>query len=90
MTHQQDSDSDSDEGEAKADELPQQEESLPILHILSSVLSAAIGVQNKKNQERDFNAKGSIYIYIAAGVIFTALFVVSVALVVTMVLNNAN
>ena len=79
----------SEEANKESAETSNEEQSLPILHILSSVLSAAIGVQNKKNQERDFNAKGSIYIYIAAGVIFTALFVIAVALVVTAVLNNA-
>mgnify|MGYP000215196493 CR=1 FL=1 len=72
-----------------SDDTSAEETSLSVLHILSSVLSAAIGVQNKKNQEKDFNTKGSIYIYIAAGVIFTALFVLTVALVVSTVLNSA-
>lgn len=62
---------------------------LPLFHIILSVLAAAFGVQSKKNLEKDFTAKGSIYIYIAAGVIFTTLFVVSVALVVKMVLGQA-
>ena len=68
---------------------PTEEKGLPFLHILTSVLAAAIGVQSKKNQEKDFNAKGSIYIYIAAGIIFTVLFVIAVATVVTTVLANA-
>ena len=62
---------------------------LSFLHILTSVMAAAVGVQSKKNQEKDFNAKGSIYIYIAAGVIFTVLFVLTVAMVVKSVLSNA-
>jgi glycopeptide antibiotics resistance protein len=66
-----------------------QKQKLPLRHILTSVLAAAIGVQSKKNQEKDFNGKGSIYIYIAAGVIFTALFVITVATVVKTVLANA-
>ena len=74
----------------KPDHLPEnpadKKETLPILHIITSVLAAAVGVQNKKNQEKDFNGKGSIYIYIAAGIIFTALFVVTVATVVKNVL----
>ena len=64
----------------------EKKEKLSILHIITSVLAAAVGVQNKKNQEKDFNGKGSIYIYIAAGIIFTALFVVTVATVVKNVL----
>ena len=74
----------------KPDHLPEnlaeKKEKLSILHIITSVLAAAIGVQNKKNQEKDFNGKDSIYIYIAAGIIFTALFVFTVATVVKNVL----
>ena len=46
-------------------------EKLPLTHVIVSVLAAAIGVQSKKNQEKDFTAKGSIVTYIAAGIIFT-------------------
>jgi len=62
---------------------------LSILHILTSVLAAAIGVQSKKNQEKDFNGKGSIYIYIAAGIIFTVLFVITIVTVVKSILAGA-
>tara|TARA_B100000767_G_C19755873_1_gene532925 strand:- start:406 stop:681 length:276 start_codon:yes stop_codon:yes gene_type:complete len=62
---------------------------LPLMHIITSVLAAAVGVQSKKNQEKDFNAKGSIYIYIAAGIIFTGLFVITVAIVVKGVLTSS-
>jgi len=62
---------------------------LSILHILTSVLAAAVGVQSKKNQEKDFNGKGSIYIYIAAGIIFTALFVITIVTVVKSILAGA-
>ncbi|MFD1216534.1 MULTISPECIES: DUF2970 domain-containing protein [Microbulbifer] len=55
--------------------------------IVLSTLAAAIGVQSNKNRERDFKA-GSIKAYIAAGVIFTALFVVTLILVVKTVLGN--
>ncbi len=57
-------------------------------HVLKSVLAAAVGVQSRKNQEVDFNNKNSIYVYIAAGIVFTALFVGSVALVVRLVLGS--
>lgn len=84
MTDKQNNESESDNGNK-----PVGKERLPVLHILASVFSAAIGVQSKKNQEKDFNGKGSIYIYIAAGVIFTALFVITVVTVVKTVLSNA-
>lgn len=61
---------------------------LSILHILTSVLAAAVGVQSKKNQEKDFNGKGSIYIYIAAGIIFTVLFVITIVTVVKSILAS--
>lgn len=82
--------------ENQKQETPVNEESdgngkLSFLHILTSVLAAAVGVQSKKNQQKDFNAKGSIYIYIyiVAGMVFTVLFVFTVAAVVKTVLANA-
>lgn len=55
--------------------------------VVLSTLAAAIGVQSNKNRERDFKG-GSIKAYIAAGVIFTALFVIALILVVKTVLSN--
>lgn len=55
--------------------------------LVLSTLAAAIGVQSSKNRERDFKA-GSIKTYIAAGVIFTGLFVLILVLVVKAVLSN--
>lgn len=55
--------------------------------VVLSTLAAAIGVQSNKNRERDFKA-GSIKAYIAAGIIFTALFVITLILVVKTVLGN--
>lgn len=52
-----------------------------------STLAAAIGVQSNKNRERDFKG-GSIKTYVAAGLIFTALFVITLVLVVKTVLSN--
>ena len=68
--------------DSDTDTSSQGKQKLSILHILTSVLAAAVGVQSKKNQEKDFNGKGSIYIYIAAGIIFTALFVITIVTVV--------
>lgn len=55
--------------------------------ILRSVLSAAIGVQSRKNQERDFT-HGKARVFIIAGVIFTLLFIATVFSIVTVVLKN--
>ena len=66
------------------------EEKLPLTHIIVSVLAAAIGVQSKKNQEKDFSAKGSIVSYIVAGIIFTVVFVVTVIAVVKGVLTHTD
>ncbi|UTA49658.1 DUF2970 domain-containing protein [Simiduia sp. 21SJ11W-1] len=53
-----------------------------------STFAAAFGVQSKRNQERDFNG-GNIYHYIAAGVIFTLMFIGVMALIVHTVLKNS-
>ena len=75
--------------EPKAAPASEGKQKLSILHILTSVLAAAVGVQSKKNQEKDFNGKGSIYIYIAAGIIFTVLFVITIVTVVKNILASA-
>jgi hypothetical protein len=53
--------------------------------IIRSTLAAAIGVQSKKNRERDFE-EGHAGAFIAAGIIFTALFITTVLGVVQWVL----
>ena len=53
--------------------------------IVQSTLAAAIGVQSKKNRERDFE-EGDAGAFIAAGIIFTALFIATVLAVVQWVL----
>ena len=42
--------------------------------IIQSTLAAAFGVQSNKNREQDFQ-HGNIWVYIAAGVIFTLIFI---------------
>ncbi|MGL6159504.1 DUF2970 domain-containing protein [Microbulbifer sp.] len=65
-----------------------QEEKRPSFgQVVLSTLAAAFGVQSSKNRERDFKG-GSIKTYIAAGIIFTALFVLALVLVVKTVLGN--
>ncbi len=55
--------------------------------VLVSTVAAAIGVQTRKNQERDFT-HGSIYTYIVAGIVFTVAFVLIVRLLVNLVLQS--
>lgn len=52
--------------------------------IIQSTLAAAIGVQSKKNRERDFE-EGSAGTYIVAGIVFTALFIATMLTVVHVV-----
>lgn len=58
---------------------------LPFWKMMLSVMQASFGVQNKQNKERDF-ASGSIKGFIVAALIFTVLFVITVATVVNLVL----
>ncbi|MFT4719179.1 MAG: hypothetical protein ACI9SB_000342 [Candidatus Azotimanducaceae bacterium] len=55
------------------------------LQIMLSVIAAAFGVQTGKNYERDFTT-GSPLPYIVGGVVFTALFVLTIVGVVSLVL----
>ena len=52
--------------------------------VVMSVLAAAIGVQNAKNRERDFT-RGNPGVFIVAGLIFTALFVLTIVGVVFLI-----
>lgn len=56
--------------------------------VLASAVSAMFGVQSSKNRERDFTRGKPIH-YIIVGLVLTAVFVLSVWGLVTMVLSNA-
>lgn len=58
---------------------------LPFWKMMISVMQASFGVQNRANKERDFNS-GSVKGFIAAALIFTALFILTLVIVVRMVL----
>ncbi len=58
------------------------------LQVIGSVLSAAMGIQNSKNRERDFK-QGKLGVYIVTGLVATALFIGTVYTVVHVVLKNA-
>lgn len=51
-----------------------------------SVIAAAIGVQSRKNRERDFS-RGDPVTFVIAGLIFTVLFVVTLLGIVYLVLH---
>ncbi|MCB1702283.1 MAG: DUF2970 domain-containing protein [Pseudomonadales bacterium] len=78
------------EGENNRAEAEQKdaEKSLNPAQVLSSVLAAGLGVQSSKNRERDFK-QGKIGVFIAAGVIFTLVFIGVVFTVVQLVLKGS-
>ena len=57
------------------------------LQVIVSVLAAGLGVQSSKNRERDFK-QGRAGTFIAAGLIFTLLFIGTVYAVVQLVLSG--
>lgn len=62
--------------------------SLNPFQVIASVFAAGLGVQSSKNRERDFK-QGRIGVFIAAGIVFTLLFIGIVVTVVQMVLKGA-
>ena len=60
---------------------------LSFLEILGSTFAAAVGVQSKANKKRDFS-QGKPTQFIFAGLVFAAIFVVSVVAVVRTVLSS--
>ncbi len=74
---------------AEKPEKDESEEQQPgVWDIVKSTLAGALGVQSSKNRERDFK-HGSIKVFIAAGVIFTLIFIAVVITVVKLVLRSA-
>ncbi|MGY6274111.1 DUF2970 domain-containing protein [Methylomonas sp. MgM2] len=55
-----------------------------LLHVVKSVIAAAVGVQSNKNREIDFK-HGSLPAYIVVGLIATVLFILMIAGIVSMV-----
>lgn len=58
------------------------------LQVIGSVFAAGLGVQSSKNRERDFK-QGRASVFIAAGIVFTLLFIGTVITVVSLVLKSA-
>ena len=66
----------------------QDEEKLGTLQVIGSVLAAGLGVQSSKNRERDFK-QGRIGVFIAAGILFTLVFIGVVLGVVQLILRSS-
>ena len=58
------------------------------LQVISSVFAAGLGVQSSKNRERDFS-EGRAGVFIAAGIVFTLLFIGVMVMIVQLVLKGA-
>ncbi len=59
-----------------------------VFQVVGSVFAAGLGVQSSKNRERDFK-QGRAGVFIAAGIVFTLLFIATVVTVVQLVLKSA-
>jgi hypothetical protein len=57
------------------------------ISVVKSILAAGIGVQSEKNRQRDFE-KGNPLVFIIGGIIFTVLFILTVASVLGLVISN--
>jgi hypothetical protein len=58
-----------------------------LIAVVKSILAAGIGVQSDKNRSRDFE-QGNPLVFIIGGIVFTLLFIASIATVVGFVLSN--
>jgi hypothetical protein len=59
-----------------------------LISVVKSILAAGIGVQSDKNRTRDFE-QGNPLTFIFGGIVFTLLFIATVATVVGFVLSNS-
>lgn len=57
------------------------------LQVIGSVLSAFVGIQNKKNKERDFK-HGNHKVFIIVGLLMTFTFLVTLITIVQIVLSQ--
>ena len=58
-----------------------------LIAVVKSILAAGIGVQSDKNRTRDFE-QGNPLVFIIGGIVFTLLFIATLATVVGFVLSN--
>ena len=68
-------------------EQPSNQQKPRLISVVKSILAAGIGVQSEKNRTRDFE-QGSPLVFIIGGIVFTLLFITTVANVVGFVLSR--
>lgn len=57
--------------------------------LIKALFAGAIGVQSDKNREKDFS-QGRLLHFVIGGIVFTLLFILTIATIVGLVLSNAN
>ena len=75
-------------GKEEQEKQGKKERTLNPLQVVGSVFAAGLGVQSSRNRERDFK-QGRAGVFIAAGIVFTLLFIGAVFTVVQLVLRGA-
>jgi hypothetical protein len=58
-----------------------------LISVVKSILAAGIGVQSDKNRTRDFE-QGNPLSFIIGGIVFTLVFIATIAAIVGFVLSN--
>lgn len=58
-----------------------------LISVVKSILAAGIGVQSDKNRTRDFE-QGNPLSFIIGGIVFTLVFIATIATIVGFVLSN--
>jgi hypothetical protein len=66
---------------------PKSKQKPVLIAVIKSILAAGIGVQSDKNRTRDFE-QGNPLTFIIGGIVFTLLFIATLATVVGFVLIN--
>jgi hypothetical protein len=66
---------------------PKKQSKPGLISVVKSILAAGIGVQSEKNRTRDFE-QGNPLLFIIGGIIFTLLFIASIATIVGFVLSS--
>jgi hypothetical protein len=67
---------------------PGHKQKVPLLKVVKSIAAAAFGVQSSRNREQDFT-QGNYRHFIIGGIVFAVIFVLTVAFVVSLVLEHA-
>jgi hypothetical protein len=76
-----------EQGPDESKNIPEKQAHIPFWRVVLSVIQASFGVQNPANRERDFGSR-SILPFVIAALIFTVMFVLSIAFVVKLVLPD--